>query len=173
MAYDPTHGDIPPPPDMDDAMMAYGNDAPPPPPEESERGAGWDAPMDPPPPPPDSDLEDLGFGVPPPPESLLSGLVFDEPDSPSNIIRDPQTQSLKAGSFAKIIERLTHPTAVGSSCVLSPLLYPSTSLLLFAAPLAALAPSASLRHSSCFSHSSTRTDLHCTFPCFYRLELLV
>lgn len=95
------------------AGFDYAGEAPPPPPDEPERGAGWtnDGYA---PPPPDNDIEDP-FGVPPPPESLLTNLVFDEPDSPANIVRDPQTQNLKAGSFAKIIERLTHPTVHGTS----------------------------------------------------------
>lgn len=89
-----------------------GPEAPPPPPEEAERGAGYGGPgyvaL-----PPENDIEDP-FGVPPPPESLLTNLIFGEPDSPANVVRDPQTQNLKAGSFAKIIERLTHPTVHGT-----------------------------------------------------------
>lgn len=95
------------------AGFDYAGEAPPPPPEEPERGAGY-VPDGYNPVPPENDIEDP-FGVPPPPESLLTNLVFDEPDSPANIVRDPQTQNLKAGSFAKIIERLTHPTVHGTS----------------------------------------------------------
>ena len=89
-------------------------DMPPPPPEDGENGAGMQGIGYQPPAPPD-DSEDP-FGLPPPPESLLSNLVFEEPDSPANIIRDPQNpQNLKAGSFAKILEHLTHPTVHGTS----------------------------------------------------------
>lgn len=63
--------------------------------------------------PPPPDIEDP-FGVPPPPESLLSSLIFDEPDSATNTMRDPQTQAFKAGTFAKLIEHLTHPTVHGT-----------------------------------------------------------
>jgi hypothetical protein len=109
--YDPNQAGVIPSPGQDgvNGLHASGNmDMPPPPPEEGEMGAGYSAEGYPPGPPSD-DIEDP-FGLPPPPESLLNSLIFDEPDSPSNISRDPQTQNLKAGSFAKIIERLTHPT---------------------------------------------------------------
>lgn len=93
-------------------MMA--GDMPPPPPEDGENGAGMQGIGYQPPAPPD-DSEDP-FGLPPPPESLLSNLVFEEPDSPANIVRDPQNpQNLKAGSFAKILEHLTHPTVHDSN----------------------------------------------------------
>lgn len=94
------------------AGFDYAGEAPPPPPDEPERGAGYGHEAYAPP-PPENDIEDP-WVVPPPPESLLTNLVFDEPDSPANIVRDPQTQNLKAGSFAKIIERLTHPTVHGT-----------------------------------------------------------
>lgn len=87
-------------------------DAAPPPPDDGDVGAGWTG-TGYEVPPPENDIEDP-FGVPPPPESLLNSLVFDEPDSQANILRDPQTQNLKAGTFAKIIERLTHPTVHGT-----------------------------------------------------------
>jgi hypothetical protein len=44
----------------------------------------------------------------------ISALIFDTPDAPSNIVQDTAKESIKAASFAKLIEKTTGPT--GGSC---------------------------------------------------------